>query len=325
MPERRERMHNEVRALQRLQHDAIPKIVESNTDAYADLSVQLYFVKDYVDGPTLDERVASPELEPLQPDEAVRFAIRLSEILIYCHNEGFLHRDIKPNNILLRDGKTSNPVLIDFGLSFNEDDSARPPLTPEGQPIGNGFLWLPELQADNSTKRHKESDIAQVCGVLFYVLTGKFPLMPEDHKRRKPHQREPAKKVLDALGSGALEMLFDRGFEYEPEKRFHSFEALKGYLHDVLDEFQQARSSNQNASRVKLEAVTPSLRTTLSSLTGQESTRDGEAAKTTNSHEHFNFGAQQADALMFASLLGAWNESATGDREVLRRLIEGDD
>ena len=323
--ERRERMHNEVKALQRLQHNAIPKIVESNTDAYSDLSVELYFVKDYVDGPTLDERVASPELEPVQPDEAVRFVIRLSEILIYCHNEGFLHRDIKPNNILLRDGKISDPVLIDFGLSFNEDDSARSPLTPEGQPIGNRFLSLPELQADNSTKRYKESDIAQVCGVLFYILTGKHPVMPEDHERRKPHKREPVKKVLDDIGSGALEMLFDRGFEYEPAKRFHSFEAFKGYLHDVLDEFQQARPSNQNASMVTLEAVMPNIRTNLSNVR-QESVRDEQAtANASKFLEHSNFGAPQADALMFATLLGSWSERSEGDRDVIRRLIEGDD
>src|SRR6185295_12723087 len=119
---------------------------------------------DYVDGLTLDERVASSELERIEPDEAVRFVIKLSDILIYCHTEGFLHRDIKPNNIILRGRKTSDPVLIDFGLSFNKDDTERAALTSDGHPIRNNFLSLPELQA-NSSKRYKESDISQVCGI----------------------------------------------------------------------------------------------------------------------------------------------------------------
>ncbi|MCA1838025.1 MAG: protein kinase [Actinobacteria bacterium] len=323
--ERRERMHKEVKALLRLRHHGLPKIIESNTDEYSDLSVELYFVQEYVDGPTLNERVVSPVLERIQPDEAVSFVIRLSDILIYCHNEGFLHRDIKPNNIILRSGRTSDPVLIDFGLSFNKDDTERAPLTSDGHPIRNKFLSLPELQT-NSSKRYKESDISQVCGILFYLLTAKYPVITEDEERRRPHQRDSGKKTLDDIGSRALESLFDRGFEHEPSKRFHSFEAFKGYLHDVLDEFQQARPSNQNASRVTLEAVTPSVRTTLSNLPRQESVRDeGEAGKATGSREHLNFGAQQADALTFASLLGAWNESAEGDRNVIRRLIEGDD
>jgi len=318
-------MHNEVKALQRLQHDAIQKIVESNTDGYADLSVDLYFVKDYVDGPTLDERVASPELERIQPDEAVRLVIRLSEILNYCHNEGFLHRDIKPNNIILRGGKTSDPVLIDFGLSFNKDDTERAPLTSDGHPIRNKFLSLPELQTNSST-RYRESDIAQVCGILFYLLTGKNPVIAEDEERRKPHQRDSARKILDDLGSRALETLFDRGFEHEPQKRFHSCETLKGYLHDVLDEFQQARLSNQNASMVTLEAVTPNVRTTLSNVLRQEPVPDEHG--TVNAKKRFdysNFGAPQADALMFATLLGSWSEKSEGDRDVIRRLIKGDD
>lgn len=211
-------------------------------------------------------------------------------------------------------------------MSFNEDDTERPPLTSEGQLIGNRFLSLPELQTDNSTKRYKESDISQVCGVLFYILTGKYPFIPEDHERRKPHQREPGKKMLDAIESRSLELLFDRGFEYEPAKRFHSFEAFKGYLHDVLDEFQQARPSNHNASMVTLEAITPNIRTTLSNVTRQESVRNEQASvNATKMFEHSNFGATQVDALMFATLLGSWSEKSQGDRDVIRRLIEGDD
>ena len=164
-----------------------------------------------------------------------------------------------------------------------------------------------------------------MCGVLFYLLTGKNPVILEDEERRKPHQRESAKKILADLGSRALESLFDRGFEHGPQERFHSFEAFKGYLHDLVDEFQQVRPSTENAS-VTLEAVTPNIRTTLSNVTPQESPGDeGATSNVTKFLEHSNFGAPQADALMFATLLGSWSEKSEGDRDAIRRLVEGDE
>lgn len=189
--ERRQRMHREVQALQQLQHRAIPKVVESNTDAYGDGETPLYFVVDYVEGPTLAEQVQQGRLLPVV---AIRLGIRLSDILLHCHQNGIIHRDVKPDNIILRGGNPEDPVLIDFGQSFNKEDSERSTLTSEGQQLGNRFLHLPELQTGDSRKRHVESDISQTCGLIFYALTGKTPGPIVDHEDLKPHQRDSARE-----------------------------------------------------------------------------------------------------------------------------------
>jgi len=324
--ERRERLHREVQALQLLQHPAIPKVVESNTHAFADIEVPLYFVIEYVEGQTLEERVSNGRLKI---DEAVRLIIQLSDILAHCHDNGILHRDIKPDNIILRGVNTIDPVLIDFGLSFNKEDAERARLTPIDQQLGNRFLHLPELQTGDSTKRHAESDISQVCGLLFYALTGNAPGHLADHEDRKPHERASAKMILDQIALPSLISLFEKGFERVMDKRFHSFQAFKGRLHEVLDDFEyHSVSVNQNAVTVTLETIKPEIKATLSQGSGQELLSDESVkAKETKSHatQEDYYKGDHGDALMYASLLGAWNEKSEGDRDAIRELIEGDD
>src|SRR5437588_4024945 len=136
---------------------AVPKFIESNTDRYADLDVPLYFVAEYVKGQTLEERVNQ---SPLKPAEALRLNIQLCNILVKCHEKGVLHRDIKPDNVVLRGVNAVDPILIDFGQSFNREDADDSRLTPAGQQLGNRFLHLPELQAADSSKRNIESEIS---------------------------------------------------------------------------------------------------------------------------------------------------------------------
>jgi eukaryotic-like serine/threonine-protein kinase len=319
--ERRKRMHREVQALQQLDHPRLPKIVESNTNAFADLDVPLFFVMDYVDGQTLEERVAQGQLKP---DEAIGLVIELSDVLIYCHQKGIIHRDIKQDNIILRRGNSADPVLIDFGLSFNGADENQSPLTPDGQQLGNRLLHLPELQVGDSTKRYVESDISQVCAVLFYVLTGKAPVALADHEGLKPHQRASVKPMLGETNSPALIALFDKGFEGEFTKRFRSFEAFKGRLYEVRDEFKYAYAtfSHESAS-VALESVMPDVQTTPTE-SEREKSKQNQTEK--ESSELWNdLGGERLDALMFSSLLGSWSDKVEGDNDAIRRLIEGDD
>ena len=319
-PERRRRMHREVQALQQLDHPRLPKIIESNTDAFDDVAVPLFFVMDYIDGHTLEERVTESSLKP---DEAIALVMELSDVVSYCHQKGIIHRDIKQDNILLRQRNIADPVLIDFGLSFNEVDADRSPITPHGQQLGNRLLHLPELQIGDSTKRHVESDISQVCAILFYVLTGKAPVHLEDHEGLKPHQRPSVKPMLDEIGSPALTSLFDKGFERVFIKRFRSFEALKGRLHEVRDEFRYSVGSfNETSETVTPENVGEMIGTTSSTRAFDETVSNQNETQT---REVLNdLGGDEKDALAYASLLGSWNEKSDGDRDTIRKLIEGD-
>lgn len=324
--ERRQRMHREVQALNLLHHPAIPKVIESNTDQFADMQVPLYFVEEYAKGQTLAKYVSQG---PLRLDEAVRLLIKIADILIYCHERRVIHRDIKPDNLVLRGVDTSDPVLIDFGQSFNEDGGDSVLLTSEGQQLGNRFLHLPELRIGGSTKRHVESDISQACGLLFYTLTGTFPVDLEDHEGLKPHERAPTKQIFDDVNLPALTALFDKGFERLLIKRFGSFEAFRGRLYEVLDELRRSGVTiDQIATTATPETNRKEIRDASSEhsereLPTNEITKDKETESHVTQEKHFK--GEHAESLLFASFLGAWNEKNEGDREVIRKLIEGDD
>lgn len=237
--ERRGRMHREVEAFRRLNHPQIPKIRDANTDKYADISVPLYFVAEYIEGSTLDKVV---ERTLLDLNRAVKLTLKLADIVEYCHNNSIHHRDIKPDNIIIRNNNLDDPVLIDFGQSFNEEEVKEPRLTESWQHLGNRCLHLPELESRDSAKSYIESDITHCCGILLYALTGKCPEILIDEAGRQPHHREAALKILPFLNSDVRRVLtkvFNRGFEYKLEERFNSFPVFRGYLQDILDTEQK--------------------------------------------------------------------------------------
>ena len=114
-------------------------------------------------------------------------------------------------NIVLRGANLAAPVLVDFGLSFN--DEAEDDLTRVGDEIGNRFLRLPEHTLGIRTTA---SDVTQLAGIFVYLLTGIEPRMLDDDAGRKPHRREPVHAVLAALFKNRqllrLQSVFDKAF-----------------------------------------------------------------------------------------------------------------
>ena len=138
-PERRKRMHIEATSLAVLDHKHICKLLDSDTTSNG----KLYIVTEFVDGQTLEERV---QQSLLTLEEVQIFSTKLLDAIHYAHSVEVFHRDIKPENILLRTNNIKEPVLIDFGLSFNDEEKLFSAATYHGQQLGNRFLHLPELQ-----------------------------------------------------------------------------------------------------------------------------------------------------------------------------------
>ena len=193
--ERRTRMRNEVNNVKLLSNIHLTEIIDTNCDLYEEIDTDLYYVSTYVNGCTLEEYCKSKDVSL---SDALKFFEDILEVVSYCHENNILHRDIKPENILLKEDSISNFVIIDFGLSFNSSDECRQETcTLSDQQLGNRFLLLPELVAgEKEQKRLMCSDITQVCGVFFYVLTGITPNTLLDGEGKKPHQRLNAYEKL---------------------------------------------------------------------------------------------------------------------------------
>jgi serine/threonine protein kinase len=140
--ERRYRAKQEADALHVLDGHGTPKLLDGNTEHWKDKEVPLYVVVEWIAGQTLAKRVNG---SPLPLDKALQIGQSLTEIVARCHELGIHHRDLKPDNVMLR-GFQDEPILVDFGMSWTrpgEDDEPEFQ-TKEAQEIGNRFLRLPE-------------------------------------------------------------------------------------------------------------------------------------------------------------------------------------
>ena len=223
-PGARQRMHREVSCYQTLSHPHIPKLIESNTQLFEDQKYKLYLVTEFISGPSLAEIPHFPT-----STDAIECILQLCQTILYCHRNDIVHRDIKPTNIILRDGKWEKPVLVDFGLSHGAFDNDQDERSLKEE-IGNRFLRLPEFTKDNIHKRDPRSDVTFCAGIFFFLLTGVEPASLLDQNVCMPHQREGVKQKLNQhkefLNIPLLLTLFDQAFGYRIDDRFQTIEEL---------------------------------------------------------------------------------------------------
>lgn len=232
--ERRFRMQQESNALLALGGDGVPNLLDANVGDWNDKRQSLYFVMEWIEGPTLSQYVGGNAL-PL--DDALTICRSLLETVARCHALDIHHRDVKPDNIILRNGLTEAPVLVDFGMSWTKSDydRAREFKTKVGQEIGNRFLRLPE----HTPGRHlhdPRSDLTLVVGLLFYTLTGEAPRSLRDLRGAMPHEVSAdcfAPLTTQDPRWPRIRRIFNVGFQENIDFRFQTTEELLNRLSDL--------------------------------------------------------------------------------------------
>ena len=202
------RMRHEARAAARVAH---PNLVTLH-DMGEDESVGLYLVFEYVEGPTLKERLLEG---PLAPHQAARLAKELGAALTFAHRAGVLHRDIKPENVIL---SNTGGKLADFGIARIPDST----LTHAG-----GLLGTPAYSAPETFRAGKfspESDQFSLAASLYEAISGTRAFPGDDAVAVASLIRsDPPELFAGARGLAALvdEVLL-RGMAKDPAHRFPS-------------------------------------------------------------------------------------------------------
>ena len=248
--ERRARFFREASAYDTFRVGHVPALIESNAHRHKDSQFEPYIATEFVRGPTLREwreKTVSVTL-----DEASVIARSLLETLRACHAAGCIHRDVKPDNIILVDGNPNSVALLDFGLSFHEtpDVSFQ---TEHWQEIGNRFLRLPELSAGSFLKQDVRSDLSFAAGILFYAITGQHPDVLQDAEGRLPHQRPQAFSVLQQAGGTRfprLASLFDNAFSPRIGDRFSDADAMLASLDRMMERHEIRRSPDDDLKAI---------------------------------------------------------------------------
>jgi len=190
----------------------------------------VYFVMAYVDGESLGARLKRRGRLP--PEEARRILMETADALGAGHALGIVHRDVKPDNILL-EGSRGRTVLTDFGIAKALTSTSGPgTLTATGVAIGTPHYMSPE-QAAGDREIDGRSDIYSLGVVGFQMLTGELPfsaptvpgLLLKQITEQAPYLKDKAPTCPDDLASCVM-----RSLEKEPEARWPTADALRRAL-----------------------------------------------------------------------------------------------
>lgn len=219
------RLKEEVAALQLMAGtNGVPQLVDFSTDVR-----QPFIVMEFISGEPLHRLI---DRNCLSYADATVFLLGLLRILESCHSRDLVHRDLKPGNIILRNGRYNEPVLVDFGIGFRKS-SDRDEVTRKRESFGNSFIEPPETMPGSPNQRSPIQDLTAACGLLLYVLTGDFVGQLMDDAGQMPHQRKNAQAELHKLQFWErthLVQIFDRAFNHDIRKRFQTVQELQKLL-----------------------------------------------------------------------------------------------
>ena len=216
------RFLREIRIAARLTHPHILPLIDSG-----EAGGLLYYVMPHVPGGSLRQRLAR---EPrLALPEAIRIARDVGAALDYAHREGFVHRDVKPENILFADG---HAVLADFGIARAASGAGRDAVTEVGLTLGTPEYMSPE-QAAGEQNLGSPSDVYSLGCIVYEMLAGEPPILGPGPRATMAKQVTETPRPLRALRPEVpphVERALGRALAKDPADRFASAGAFVAAL-----------------------------------------------------------------------------------------------
>ncbi|MCB9762012.1 MAG: protein kinase [Alphaproteobacteria bacterium] len=232
----RRRFQREARAVARLRH---PHIVEVYDIGEHEGSV--FFAMRLIEGENLARRLKKG---PMAEREAARLALQLARALAHAHAHGFVHRDVKPSNVLL-DGEDA--VLVDFGLVKDPEESVA--LTQDGRAMGTPAYMSPEQARGDLEAISPASDQYGLGAVLYEALSGFRPFIAPSplEVMRRVLDEEPISLERFEVDAG-LARIVRRAMAKAPQDRF----ADLGEMADALERWLEDGSPLSSTSDISL-------------------------------------------------------------------------
>ncbi len=226
-PEARSRFAREARSVARLRHPHILEIYDYSGEE----SDETYIAAELLTGPTLKDYVENAGEIPAEI--AACFAIQIGRALSQAHKKGVIHRDVKPENVLIHEDECVK--LTDFGIAHLVEQHT---FTATGQILGSPGHMAPEqVERGDCDER---SDIFSLGTVLYFVATGRLPFVG-----RNPHHMikqllegeypDPL-RIRPAVG-GDLKRIISRALQRDPSERYATAQEmvndLEAFVHEM--------------------------------------------------------------------------------------------
>ncbi|MDH6111814.1 serine/threonine protein kinase [Kitasatospora sp. MAP12-15] len=246
----RERFRREAQAVARLQHTNIVSVFDSGEEVAPDGATTPYIVMEYVEGPSLrdvlNEAVAQHGAMPTE--QALKITAAVLAALDTSHDQGLVHRDIKPGNVMVN---TKGVVkVMDFGIA-RAMQSGVTSMTQTGMVVGTPQYLSPEQALGKSVDAR--SDLYSVGCMLFELLTGRLPFdgdSPFSIAYKHVQEEPPAPSSLNRAVTPAVDALVARALRKDPSHRFPTAEAMR-------EEVERVQAGAATEGGTPLMASTP--------------------------------------------------------------------
>src|SRR5919205_259554 len=218
-----ERFRREARSVARLSHPHIVGVIDAGED-----EGRPYIVFEYVEGETLKERIRRMGRLPI--DEAIAYAIEIARALGCAHSHDIVHRDVKPQNVLI--DEEGSAKVTDFGIARSLRDDG---LTADGRVLGTTDYVSPEQALGHDVDG--QSDIYSLGVVLYEMLTGDVPFHGENQiSVAMKHVREDLPDIQRRRPevSAGLAAILDRMTCKDLKKRYPDALSLQADLEEAL-------------------------------------------------------------------------------------------
>ena len=245
-PEYLTRFRTEARSVARLSHPNIVTVIDRGDD-----DGRQFIVFEHVDGENLKELVRRSGRLPVR--RAIELALQVADGLAFAHQEGLVHRDVKPQNVLLsREGEVK---VTDFGIARSLE--VEHGVTQTGTVLGTGEYLAPEQASGKPIS--PATDVYSLGVVLWEMLAGEVPFSGENFVAvALRHVNEPVPSLREVRPdvSPRLAAAVERALAKDPAHRFPSMAALAKELRACLAE-EEAPAAPEDAALTLITAPAP--------------------------------------------------------------------
>jgi len=226
-----ERFFREARAAAKLEHPNIILIYEASV-----FEGQPFIAMQYIDGPTIEDLISAKGT--IEIEQSVSIICKVLETLQAAHEMGIFHRDIKPTNIMLKDGKYVR--VIDFGIAKAQTDTN---LTAAGTAFGTPAYMAPEQFSANPDANAALYDVYAIGVTFYYMLCGKLPFIgdnPYTIRDLKIYKKPTNPSSMSANIPPALDEVVMKSMAANPKDRYQSSQEMYDAIHNALKASQTA-------------------------------------------------------------------------------------